>query len=353
MKKIAEIRDILAYLAKGAHTIHYTGWLGYQNLGDEILLEAARESFAPAEVVWIRSFNQPLVERAVSGKRHELAMLGGGTQIGETSPIERFKSAISRSKAGLVFGAGVTRSLDGPVPAWLEQWGEVLRPLAYVGTRGPESAATLNRVGVNAQVLGDPVCWFSKPMEYWRPEANLVGMNIGHSHGHMYGQESAIQQQFAQLARELVRQSSQVEFFCVWPKDLETTRHVAQAAGIEKPVIHEIYEGAERFQETVRRMSAFIGIKLHAVALAMCANVPSLMVEYQPKCREFATTLGVDEFCVRSDSIDVEQALALVATLRTDGKRVASQMHEHAQAIRRRICDLSSTLLRQHGWTPN
>lgn len=353
MSKIGTAGDILRYLGKSTHTIHYTGWVGYKNLGDEILLEAARESFAPAEVVWIRSFHNQLAERVLSTKRHELAMLGGGTQIGEPSPIDRFESVLKRSKAGFVFGAGVTPAVEGPIPDWLEKWGKVLRPLAYVGTRGPESAATLKRVGVDAQVLGDPVCWFSKPLDFWRPEPGLVGLNIGHSHGNMYGKESAIQQQFVQLARELLRQGNRIEFFCVWPEDLETTRRVAQEAGIAHPVIHEIYEGAARFQETVRRMSLFIGIKLHANALAMCTNVPTLMIEYRPKCLEFASTLGVQEFCVRSDSLDVDQMLERVATLRTRGPAVAAQMHEQAQVIRNRILDLSKRLLREHGWTPN
>ncbi|HEX7638723.1 MAG TPA: polysaccharide pyruvyl transferase family protein [Burkholderiaceae bacterium] len=350
MSKIGTIADILRYLAEDAHSIHYTGWVGYRNLGDEILLEAAQQCFAPARIVWIKDFHDKRMRALISRKRHELAMLGGGTQIGEHSPLERFRRALAASKSGFVFGAGVTPCTEGPVPPWLEQWGEVLRPLPYVGVRGPESAATLKRVGVAAQVLGDPVCWFARPTDFWLPQDGLIGINVGHSHGHMYGQESEIQRQLAELVRGLAARGHRFEFFCVWPEDLETTRRIAAEAGIARPVIHEIYDGAMRFQEAVRRMQVFIGIKLHAVALAMCSSVPSLMIEYRPKCREFAATMGAEDYCVRSDALDVGQMLALVDDLRTRGAAQAATMRQHALEIRGRLESLSRSLLSTHGW---
>jgi polysaccharide pyruvyl transferase WcaK-like protein len=97
-------------------------------------------------------------------------------------------------------------------------------------------------------------------------------------------------------------------------------------------------------------MQVFVGIKLHAVALAMCSNVPSLMIEYRPKCREFATTMGVQDFCVRSDALDVAQMLALVDDLRARGRETATVMQAHAAAIRERLVALSKSLLSSHGW---
>jgi polysaccharide pyruvyl transferase WcaK-like protein len=94
----------------------------------------------------------------------------------------------------------------------------------------------------------------------------------------------------------------------------------------------------------------FVGIKLHAVALAMCTNVPSLMIEYRPKCREFATTLGVERFCVRSDSLDVAQMLALISVLQDQGREVSRTMHARATIVRDRIQELSKAILSSNGW---
>jgi polysaccharide pyruvyl transferase WcaK-like protein len=350
MTKLRVLSDVLGYFGEGRNTIHYTGWVGYRNLGDEILLEAARESLAPAKVVWVRDFGSPLARAVINMRSHELAMLGGGTQIGVHSPIDRFKAALARSKAGFVFGAGVTPAMTGPAPSWLENWGAVLRPLEYVGTRGPESAETLRRVGVNAQALGDPVCWFAKTADFWTPDPQLIGMNIGTSHGHMFGNESAIQKNFVELARRLLAAGHRIEFFCVWPEDLETTRRVAADAGLTNPVIHEIYEEAAKFQETVRRMQVFVGIKLHACALAMCSGVPTLIVGYREKCLEFAMTVGAGDFCLRSDTLDAGQMLEVVDQLRMRGPEVSASMLGHAHVIRQRIVELSRGILSRHGW---
>lgn len=351
MTKLSVAREILDYLAESRRTIHYTGWVGYRNLGDELLLEAARESLAPARIVWIRDFGSALPNWLINKRTHELAMLGGGTQIGERSPIDRFKQALARSNGGFVLGAGVTPALDGPVPAWLEAWGEVLRPLEYVGTRWSESADTLRRVGVRAQELGDPVCWFAKTADFWKPDPQLIGMNIGTSHGHMFGSEDTIQQNFIELAKNLLKAGHRIEFFCVWPEDLETTRRVAAAAGIAKPVIHEIYESATEFQEKVRRVQVFVGIKLHACALAMCSGVPTLIVGYREKCREFAVSVGAQDFCPRSDTLEVGQMLEMVDQLRTRGRAIADEMLAHSHAIRQRLVDVSRGILSRHGWT--
>ncbi len=351
MTKLSAVSNVLDYLAESRHTIHYTGWVGYRNLGDELLLEAARESFAPARVVWIRDFGGALPNWLVNKRTHELAMLGGGTQIGEASPIDRYRQALARSKGGIVFGAGVTPAVDGPIPAWLEAWGEVLRPLEYVGTRGPESAATLRRVGVSAQELGDPVCWFAKTREFWTPDPQLVGMNIGTSHGHMFGNENTIQQNFIGLAKQLLKAGHRIEFFCVWPEDLETTRRVAAEAGIAKPVIHEVYESGAEFQEKVRRMQVFVGIKLHACALAMCSGVPTLVVGYREKCREFAGTVGAEDYCLRSDALDVDQMLEMIERLKTRGREVADVMLARSHDIRQRIVEVSRAVLARHGWS--
>jgi hypothetical protein len=194
------------------------------------------------------------------------------------------------------------------------------------------------------------VCWFSQPPEYWQPEPQLIGMNIGTSHGHMYGDERKVQDTFAQVAKALLQAGHRVEFFCVWPDDLETTRRVAAEAGLTNPVIHKIYEGARVFQEAARRVQVFVGIKLHACALAMCAGVPTLMVEYRAKCREFAGTMGTEEFCLRSDTLDAGRMLEVVEQLKQRGPAVAVGMHERAQAIRQRIEALARTILARHGW---
>lgn len=328
MNEITAVRELVAYHVQGQNTIHAVGAL------------------SPAGLVSLQESDKPQVRGPTARKWHEPNVLGGGTQIGECSPIARFRRAIAASKSESLFRAGVTPCTEGPVPQWpKEEEGEVLHLRRYLGVRGAESAATVARVGVEAKAMGDPGRWFVKPVDYWQPEDGLVGVNVGHSHGHMYGQESTIQAQLTELVRRLLARGKRIEFFCVWPEDLDTARRIAAAAGIERPVIHEIYEGAARFQASVRRMQLFVGIKLHAVALSMCTGVPSWMVEYRPKCRESATTIGVEDFGVCSDSLDVDKMMALLSTLEADGRATSRVTHDHATIDGDRIRELSRSLL--------
>lgn len=340
-RRISRLADWLRYVASPASAASYVGWTGHLNLGDEILLEAARECFAPTRIVSDPLISSALFKQLADSSRHRIAILGGGTLIGNHPPFMRFKSVLEKADHGVVFGTGVSEYVtSGPIPAWLERWGELLRPLSYVGVRGPDSAATLARVGVRAQVLGDPVCWFSQPEGFWSPRHSVLGLNVGQAQGAMHGSEAAVHRAFSDYARAVRQKGWAVEFFCVWPDDLEVTRKVAADAGFNEPIIHCHYQGARAYLDRIKSLKLFVGIKLHAVALAMCANVPSLMVEYRPKCLEFMNTMGMGRFVRRSDQMDLDDLMAITATLDADGAVISKAIRAAMSPIQARLLSL-------------
>lgn len=314
-------------------SIHYTGWIGHGNLGDELLLQATQALFEPRRVVCPPSISLPVIRNLIEKKHHQLAILGGGTQIGDLSPVKRFREVLARSEKGIVLGAGVTPSISGPIPGWLCAWGEVLRSLTYVGVRGLESAATLRRVDVQAEVLGDPVCYFAKPGDYWQPQGRKIGVNVGHSNGHVYGSEERFQQVMVDTVSSLIKEGFEIEFFCVWLDDIAVTQSVAARCGIERPTIHETYYRAEDFQERVKFMNAFIGIKLHAVALATCTNVPSIMIEYRPKCLEYMKSIDAEQYCLRSDQVETKSL-----------REMLDEVWSERSSISKRLCTSTNDL---------
>lgn len=72
-------------------------------------------------------------------------------------------------------------------------------------------------------------------------------------------------------------------------------------------------------------------LKLHAGVLAAAANVPFVSLEYQPKCRDFAASIGWDEFVVRTDQIRPDRLIDLVSALLT-------QLHEKRAALCGEMC---------------
>jgi polysaccharide pyruvyl transferase WcaK-like protein len=337
IKKYRKCQDILSYLGTSHESIHYTGWIGYGNLGDELLLQATQAMFEPRRIVCPPETSLPVIRNVMDKKHHQLAILGGGTQIGHQSPIKRFSEVLARSENGIVLGAGVSPSLSGPIPEWLSAWGEVLRPLTYVGVRGLESAATLRRVDVQAEVLGDPVCYFAKPGDFWQPQGTKIGVNVGHSNGHVYGSEERFQQVMVDTVSHLIKEGFEIEFFCVWLDDLGVTQSVAARCGIERPIIHETYYRAEDFQERVKFMNAFIGIKLHAVALATCSNVPSIMIEYRPKCLEYMKSIDAGQYCLRSDQAEPKSLLEMFDEVWNERSSVSKRLCTSTSVLRENI----------------
>jgi polysaccharide pyruvyl transferase WcaK-like protein len=157
-------------------------------------------------------------------------------------------------------------------------------------------------IGVNAEVIGDPVIAFcddeTAPKEKVMPES--VGFNIGHSFGKVWGDEETIKQEYIRLAKSAKKAGWKVRWFIVWPQDREITLQTARASGTEDEV-YEIYREPELYLRLVRTLSVFVGMKLHSVVLSTCAYVPSVMLEYRPKCRDYMMSIGHKDHVIRTD----------------------------------------------------
>ena len=85
----------------------------------------------------------------------------------------------------------------------------------------------------------------------------------------------------------------------------------------------------------MRDCHVFVGLKLHAVVLASAAGVPSLILEYHPKCWDFQASLGRDRYSLRTDALDADRLLVLVDELADDREAQARALAD-AVAERRR-----------------
>ena len=84
----------------------YCGWLGHRNLGDEASYAAIRDAFRPTHLVNPRSRFSGIFRKVGLARQHDLVIVGGGTQIGETGfrgPVLRAMNACANC---VVFGTG-------------------------------------------------------------------------------------------------------------------------------------------------------------------------------------------------------------------------------------------------------
>ena len=361
----------------------YIGWVGFRNLGDEAMYELCRSRFsgihwsrhediayAPNPVHFIRRRGVSLphiiehLSDELSTRRrtfslfsktmHKLALwtdqevgiFGGGTLINRNAAALDNYIAIRKRTGSVVptFGSGVvnpdfwsTREVG-----WTDRrknWASVLAELPVVGVRGPISKALLDDAGArNVVICGDPAVAFHAPYQATPLPAPSegplrVGINPGDCSGKMWGRADDVQESLIALARWLRKSGHQIAIVPVWQNDVEACLDVARRAGLDRSVISPVCYTRQAFLGWVEKLDLLVCLKLHAGILAAAANVPFVSLEYQPKCRDFAASVGWEEFVIRTDQIQPGRLIDLVATL-------IAQLDSKRKELCRRVCGL-------------
>ncbi len=334
-----------AALDRRPRTAYVGGWTGKQNLGDEALLPAVAQLFP--ELTLVQYAGGRLARTAIRATPSLRAgIMGGGTLIGQKGFwLEVTREFLALRNHFLLFGTGVEEPDFWPGDPGLEEWKPVLDRCTFLGVRGPISADALRRLGYDrVQVVGDPVLAFARPEINPRPMAGSLGLNLGTADGRVFGgDESRVSAEMIKLAKFASKAGWQVEWFVVWPKDLQLTRQAAEASGTAA-VIHEIYHDHEDFIDRTRKLSAFVGMKLHATLLATCGLTPSLMVEYRPKCRDYMQSINQDAATVRTDKFTADAAWELVRHWNEHHAESATLLAKGVHAMQREQRRLASLI---------
>lgn len=322
--RLGRVADLARYAVARSESCEYVGWTGHHNLGDEAM-----------RVAVARYLRRPLVSRG-PGDRHALSrlvgrrrlagtVLGGGTLVG-AGYADAFAASLRRTGTGVAFGTGVQDpgfwATRGGLAEPLERWRELLSRCA-VGVRGPRSAELLGDLGLDVTVLGDPVARFVMGTDWWQPEDGILGLNVGRTSGPMWGDEEEVVRELTAFARRRVERGWTVDLFVVWRGDDDVATRTAAALALPATRIHRIYHDPEEFLTRVRRVRAFVGLKLHATALALCAGVPSLALEYRPKVSDFTATVDGGRWTLSTGSVGGEVLDETFADLVTAGPEVS------------------------------
>lgn len=327
--------------------IAYTGWQGHQNLGDEMMFQAHGMLFPVYKITSFEriSPDKARLYRRITGRNaYDAGCVGGGTLIGRNPGFLEQARAMSRvCSIRFCIGTGVAnpefwgrRNYDNA----LSEWAELLKDFSFVGVRGPISASLLQREGLeNVAIVGDSALVFARNRPRVRFQDNLLGLNIGASGGNVWGNEDDIIEKTTLLCRRLVAKGWKVLFLCVWPLDHQSAVKVAQLAGIRQPDIQLITDDVERACDLCESCTVFVGMKLHSVVTAVCSGVPSIMIEYRPKCRDFMASLDLEAYNVRSDSLDPDLLVGMVESLASQRERMRVDITERVFELRARLLD--------------
>jgi polysaccharide pyruvyl transferase WcaK-like protein len=318
----------------------YIGWVGHENLGDEAMFAVCQrvlpavqwnavdyEEFASRRNGLLRPFARLLRRKhaawdgaKIQQMTPDFALLGGGTTINQWEATLYTYRELRRitGRPIPVFGTGVQAPGFWPSAIrWRDSrkaWARALSELPMVGVRGPESECLLREAGLsNVMVTGDPCVLLHKPLVQARPASsplNLV-LNLG-STRLIWGDHGRFLKEMIQFASEAKLRGWSLSLLPVYPKDREICDLVAFKAGLRPASILPLASTEAKFFQSVSSADVLVAFKLHAGILSAAANIPFVMLEYRPKCRDFTSSIGWEEFTISTSTVTADQLVEAV-----------------------------------------
>jgi polysaccharide pyruvyl transferase WcaK-like protein len=188
----------------------------------------------------------------------------------------------------------------------------VLQDAAYVGVRGPKSAKILEENGFpTAKVIGDPALSLCLPKSPNSPRTGIIAINLC-NHGLIWGNQEQVNETIARLVQHLFEKGWDVEFIPMQLKDLQLGLKIIQDFNLHKVSIWREYRNIGKTINRIQNYDILVGQRLHSVVFACGCGVPSVMLEYQPKSRDFMESIGMQQFYIRTDVIDLDKVLSLI-----------------------------------------
>lgn len=198
----------------------------------------------------------------------------------------------------------------------ISEWVTVLKSMEFVGVRGPHSQQTLSDSGFIAPVMGDPAIALAPLMAPLAASRNVIGINVGISNKTLLFPNSRnFMPNIVKLIKALIAEGKQVLLLPVCEEDLASNEEILSLVNSDSCKIKVRYGSLEEYNSALLECGLFIGQKLHATVLATILRIPSIMIEYQPKCRDYMASIDMEDYVVKTSEFTVEWALDTIQHL--------------------------------------
>lgn len=313
MSKLGKLFSLIDFMANPAKDIEVFGMFGAGNLGDEAMWVAAESELGAKRTVSWKSYANPVLNAAARRRKHPHLLVAGGTLIhnGRTNWLDYVEHRFDQGARVSFFGTGTSFTEDQirDRPDSFKRWSRILQNSEEVHLRGPRSVETCREMGARADVFGDFALLLydaAIPVKNHADRQMVIGFNFGE----LLGDQPAFERSAAQVLKHF---HGRYELVChaVFGGDFPVIKRIIAAAGLPAGAvrIERHHLAPHLFMQSVRNYSAFLGMRMHAAGLAMVAGVPSLMVAYRPKTRDFMAPLGKEDLLVDLP-MDVDQTIA-------------------------------------------
>lgn len=290
--------------------IGYMGFVGAGNIGDDLLEASIRRLLRRAAP---RPFRFRSAWRHSEKQQFDLFVCGGGTLISNyyTAWMKQLEFVMDRGVPLVIFGTGF---LDDGLFAEREDLDyrpdvvlRISEQAKLIGVRGPESKRHFEAAGAPAakiRVIGDPALDYDPPLSSALADDGVsrVGISVGYSPYGVFGGEGHMKALTAGLCGYLRGKVDEVVLFGMRDKDLPILReiHASPHAGGAR-LVDRVMQVDEAFQ-LIHGLSLLVSGKLHPGVMATAIGVPFLSFAYEPKCLDFARSIGQERFLARTDA---------------------------------------------------
>ncbi len=272
--------------------IRYVGWTGRSNMGDEAMLQAVTDLFDWGDVT-------------TGGDGGDLLMLGGGTLINR-GYLRHLRPLDSPQRERVAFGPGVANPIYwGDPKERPEEWVAFLESCAYVGVRGPISARLLDDWGMRStvEVVGDPALSLI-PSPGIEPVEGRIVVCPAWARGLLWGEsDDTVLSAFARSTRRLLDDGHDVWAMSAFPADDRWIIAMMREAGAPDLPYLAVHDEPQAAMDLLASAELVVAERLHAAVLAAAAGSLPVMVEYRPKLRDFAASVGLENLCLRTDAV--------------------------------------------------
>ncbi|MEW4240012.1 polysaccharide pyruvyl transferase family protein [Priestia megaterium] len=305
----------------------YVGWIGFGNLGDELLWhvfkELSEQYYSEEEIEITPSF--PGVDFK-NVEPYDTVVLGGGSLL-LPGYLQVLQKAADLEKDILIWGSGMDwvekEQLDKMLAGenvslsklFTEKDGELMKDVfnrvSFAGIRGPLAKKALEAVGVDSEkirIIGDPGLLLSANKVVDKKE-RIIGVNWGTTYNRLYGgNELAVEDTLASTCKKLIQQGYKIAIYSVWGSDKVSCQRLRDKINNPEHVVFDekLYKEKE-LMTILSHYTMTINFKLHANILSLAAGVPCVALGYRFKVFDLASSLELEKCIVSTDSKSLEQ----------------------------------------------
>ncbi|GAB2541020.1 polysaccharide pyruvyl transferase family protein [Gracilibacillus alcaliphilus] len=338
----------------------YIGWIGYHNLGDELMFDLFKQQFS-------RLGEDYKLDLVNNEKRYldnaplhvyDLIVLGGGSiisgpdQIMQPYIIETLYKSLQLNKKIMIWGSGIDWvpksyiALDSLIswqvsPDIKQKAQTVFKESVWTGVRGPLTQQLLQHCGMNGsiEISGDPAFLLDQTSVNEKTE-KMIGVNWGTSYQNIYGHdEITLENRLASALNQLIAKGYKIYFYLVWQADLEVTKRLCQKLTDQQAVIldEKVYHQDE-LMALMDRFAFTINFKLHANYLSLAAQTPFIALGYRFKIFDFAASIDLSDMVIATDDVQLsEKILSLEQQIITNKQNIADTMQQYQQMYQKKL----------------